>query len=131
MMKSPIRILPWFIIILTVFYSPKGWADDSGGSGYSRYGIGDLSYFLTNRAIGMGGAGLAVLTNNEIDQMNPAAWARITRTRFSVSTLYEGFSTSDNSHSSYLSQMDFNGLSIAIPVATGSGAVISAGFTPY
>ena len=131
MMRNPVCILPCLIVLLTVFFSPKGFAGDSGGSGYSRYGIGDLSYFLTNRAVGMGGAGFAVLTNNEIDEMNPAAWARITRTRFSASTLYEGFSTSDNSKSAYLSQLDFNGVSIAIPVATGSGVVISAGFTPY
>src|ERR1700690_1674097 len=130
MLRNPIRIAPWFVIVLMVSFSLPGFADDSGGSGYSRYGIGDLSYFLTNRAVGMGGAGFAVFTNNEIDQMNPAAWAHIIRTRFSISSRYEGYSTSDNSTSSYLSHMVFTGLSVAIPVSTGSGIVVSGGITP-
>src|SRR5437879_1049730 len=103
----------------------------NGGSGYSRYGIGDLRYFSGGRTTGMGGASIAVLSPNSIELLNPASWARISVTRFSVGTLYEGFSTSDAVASGYFSQLTFNGAEIAVPISTGSGVVASGGIMPY
>ncbi|HUL43119.1 MAG TPA: hypothetical protein VLY03_02065 [Bacteroidota bacterium] len=117
--------------LLVISLSSTLLADDSGGSGYSRYGLGDLRYFVDSRAAGMGGAGLASLPVDEISELNPASWADITHTRFFLGTLYEGFSTSDISSSSYRSHMVFNGASVALPVSTESGFVVSAGLLPY
>ncbi len=103
----------------------------NGGSGYSRYGIGDVRYYSTSRAMGMGGASIGVLSANGIDRMNPAAWSRITRARFSVSMLYEGFSTSDDRKSAYLAGTQFNGFMLAVPIAQKYGIVLGAGITPY
>ncbi len=106
-------------------------ADNNGGSGYSRYGLGDIQYFQSSIAAGMGGTGLAVLPLDEINRINPAAWVRINRTRFSVGVIYEGYSTSDASHSTWLSGMNFNGLAFAFPMVPRSGVVLSFGLTPY
>ncbi|MBI3364824.1 MAG: hypothetical protein HY033_07950 [Ignavibacteriae bacterium] len=103
----------------------------NGGSGYSRYGIGDIYYDATSRTMGMGGAGLGVLSNNAIDRMNPAAWSRINRVRFSVSALYEGFSTADDRTSAYLAGTQFNGLMLAVPLVQKYGVVFGAGITPF
>jgi len=80
--------------------------------------------------MGMGGAGIAVLSNSTIDPFNPAAWTRINRTRFSVSALFEGFSTSDSHASSYLSSTNFTGAMLAIPLISKWGVVFSTGIAP-
>jgi len=122
----------WFTLIVSLLVlSTPVLADDSGGSGYSRYGLGDLRYFIDSRATAMGGAGLASLPMDEISQLNPASWSGIVRTRFYLGTVYEGFATSDLSHSAYLSHMVFNGAAIALPVSTESGVVVSFGLLPY
>jgi len=103
----------------------------NGGSGYSRYGIGDISYFVSNRAIGMGGAGLSVLSNNSIARINPAGLSQINRTSYSISALYEGISTKDGIKSGYFGETFFDGFMIAIPISPKNGIVLSAGITPY
>jgi hypothetical protein len=117
------------VLILAAFSGAL--ADNNGGSSYSRYGLGDIRYFPSGISDGMGGASLAVLPTDDINLMNPAAWGRITRARFTIGALYEGFSTSDAAQSNYLSGMSFNGLGLAFPVAPQSGIVLSFGMTPY
>ena len=106
-------------------------ADNTGGSSYSRYGVGDIRYFTTSRAMGMGGAGIAVLSNQAIDRFNPALWTRLNRVRFSAGAMYEGFSSTDDNGSSYLSKTHVNALSFAVPVEKDLGITLSAGVGPY
>ena len=113
-----------FIISVTTVFS------DSGGSGYSRYWLGDFHYFSTSRAMGMGGASIAVMSTNAIDQVNPAAWGHISSMRFSVSVLYEGYSTTDGVQSAFLGSANFNGFMLAIPIVSQSGIVFGGGITP-
>lgn len=123
--------VPLLFAILFAFVVSSTMADNLGGSGYSRYGFGDISYFGTGRNFGMGGAGLSLLSTNEIDRMNPAATARITTTQFSATGLYEGYSTSDATNSTFLSRTTLQGTMIAVPLATDHGIVLSAGVSPY
>jgi len=103
----------------------------NGGSGYSRYGLGDLQYASTSSRMAVGGAGIAVLnTNNAIDPLNPAGWTKINRTGFYVGAEYEGISTRDQAKSAYLSSTSFDGFMVAWPVSVKSGVVLGAGFTP-
>lgn len=127
-----IRRKPWILLLFcAAFAAPVSIrAQGSGGSGYSRYGIGDLEYFGSARSLGMGGAGLAVLTPDEIDRSNPAAWTQINRTHFSVGVLYEGLSTTDGSSSAYRAGTRFNGFMVAFPIAPASGIVGAAGVIP-
>jgi hypothetical protein len=119
----------WCILLLVAFVSLT--YADNGGSAYSRYWIGDLEYYSTSRAMGMGGASIAVLSTNSIDQLNPADWSRITTTRFAVSLLYEGYSATDNAGSSFLSSANFNGFMLAFPIYSPAGIVFGAGITPF
>src|ERR1051326_885743 len=102
----------------------------NGGSAYSRYGIGDIRYFTASRTLGMGGESFALLSANTIDDVNPALWARIARTQFSASVLYEGFSASDDRKSGYYSNASFDGFMLAVPIVPRSGIVFAAGITP-
>src|SRR5258707_1223455 len=115
----------YFLLFLGIL---TGTSDaQNGGSAYSRYGIGDIRYFSSSRSIGMGGSSFALLSTNTIDEANPALWARIARTQFSASALYEGFSSSDDRKSGYFSGASFSGFMLAVPIATQSGIVLGAG----
>lgn len=103
---------------------------DNGGSGYSRYFLGDIRYFATSRAEGMGGASLSVMSSSIIDQVNPATWTALSSTRFSVGILYSGYSTTDGSNSVFLSSANFNGFMLSVPIATQSGITFGGGITP-
>ena len=117
------------LFLFLVFLASAAEAQN-GGSAYSRYGIGDIRYFSSSRSIGMGGSSFALLSANSIDDANPALWARIARTQFSASALYEGFSASDSRKSGYFSNASFNGFMLAVPVVTQWGIVFAGGITP-
>ncbi len=103
----------------------------NGGSGYSRHGIGDLRYGTGGRGLGMGGVGIGFLSPGVIDPINPASWGAALRTQFSISGYYEGFSSSDERTSTYLSDASFSGVMFAVPLIPKWGVVLGAGVTPY
>ena len=123
----------WIILltsILLCFFSPSTKAQE-GGSGYSRYGLGDIRYVTSSRAIGMGSAGIASLSTNSMNQMNPAAWVRINRTRYAAGARYEGYSISDGNQSTFLSGATFDGVTLSVPASVSSGIVFTAGIVPF
>jgi len=103
----------------------------SGGSAYSRYGVGDIRYFPSARAVGMGGVNLAIVGIDELNRINPAAWTQVKQTMFSGTFLYEGYSTSDGANSVYRARGDFGGAMLALPVSPSHGIVFGGGFAPY
>ncbi|MFQ5797464.1 MAG: hypothetical protein ACE5H0_02085 [Bacteroidota bacterium] len=103
----------------------------SGGSGYSRYGIGDVRYVPNARAFGMGGVSFAVLGTAEVNRFNPATWTNLKRTTFSGTFFYEGFSTTDGVNSAYFGSGEFGGAILAVPIAPSRGIVFAGGFSPY
>ena len=130
-MTVPYKLYHYIGLIVALLLHPAITAfGNSGGSGYSRYGLGDIRYFSTSRAMGMGGASIAVLSTHSIDRNNPASWTKIANTRFSASALYEGYSTTDGINSTFLSGMIFNGIMFAIPVDNEKGITVVGGFTP-
>lgn len=102
-----------------------------GGLGSTRYGIGELHYFPSSRAYGMGGASFAALSPSSINRMNPAAWTQLGRTRYSVGALYEGISSEDRNESRFFSGVAFSGLMVTLPVAPSSGVTLAFGISPY
>ncbi len=103
----------------------------NGGSGYSRFGIGDIRSGYSAQTMGMSNTGLSILSGTYINSSNPAAWTKIIRTRYTVGALYEGYSSSDGTSSTFLSSAEFNGAMIAIPVSPRNGIVLATGLTPY
>jgi hypothetical protein len=121
-----------FVFFLFLIFSYSSLLiSGNGGSGYSRYGIGDLRYFYSDRASGMANAGIAAFSSNSIERLNPASWSTISRTRFSIGAMYEGYNTSDGTNSAFLSGTSFGGFMVAFPVYTPSGIVLGAGITPF
>lgn len=102
----------------------------AGGPTFSRFGIGDLNYFYGSRSYAMGGTSIGLSGDNFINRLNPAGISKIKFTRFSGSFEFRSFLSSDASASSYFSRGDFQGLAIAIPIASNSGSVLMLDATP-
>lgn len=101
------------------------------GSGYSRFGVGEIRHFPHERSAGMGGAHIGVLGTYTIDAINPAAWTPINRMRFAIGTSYDGYAIEDGSSATFLSAATFNGFTFAVPLSTENGFVLGLGLTPY
>jgi hypothetical protein len=119
-------------LLCCLFILVPGFAwGGNGGSTYSRFGLGDIRYGYSAQSLGMGSGGIAVRSSSAIDPLNPAGWSAISRTRYAIGALYEGYSVSDGASSTYLSSAEFNGAMIAVPLSTANGIVFAGGITPY
>jgi hypothetical protein len=103
----------------------------NGGSGYSRYGIGDIRFFAGGRSAGMGGTAIALLSSTSLNRVNPAGQAKLALAHFTGTFSYEGFRTTDGIQSAYLSSGNFGGAFLALPLSIENGLTFTAGFNPY
>jgi hypothetical protein len=116
------------LTIFTVFFP---FIAHAGGSSYSRYGFGDIIRYGDSQIYAMGGTGIALVDDGSINLLNPAGLSRINSTRFSAGFEYDGFSSKDNSGSSFYSIGGFQGLAFAFPISRENGIVMSVEATPY
>lgn len=120
-------VLFFFLLYLNLHSAVAG----GGGSGYSRYGLGDLRYFAGERSAGMGGVSIALLGTDFINRTNPASWTNLSRTRISGSFLYERFKTTDGLNSAFFGTGNFDGVMLTLPIAQEHGITFATGFNPY
>jgi hypothetical protein len=103
----------------------------SGGSPYSRYGVGDILSFNSTRTYAFGGVAIGLIGDGFINRLNPAGMADIRYTRFSGA--FEATSmrskTDDASGSSGFGA--FQGAAFAIPIDTSLGIVLGIDATPF
>ena len=118
------------IAVLLPALSPPAFGG-SGGSGYSRYGIGDIRYFAGSRSAALGGTTIALMSPTSLNRLNPAGQTKLLRTHFTGTFSYEGFRTTDGSQSAFLSTGTFGGAFLALPLSIDDGLTFSAGFNPY
>jgi hypothetical protein len=114
-------------VIITVSQTIAG----TGGSNFSRYGLGDIQYPRGSFSMGMAGSTISVLSSASANRLNPAGWTIIDRTRFSIDVYYQGFSIKSAAESNFLSGIFFEGFDMSIPVAKEYGIVVGAGLHPY
>jgi hypothetical protein len=103
----------------------------TGGSNFSRYGLGDIQYPRGSFSMGMAGTAISVLSSASANRLNPAGWTIIDRTRFSIDAYYQGFSIKSAAERNFLSGILFEGFDMSIPVAKEYGIVVGAGLHPY
>ncbi|MDI6804680.1 MAG: hypothetical protein QME58_12695 [Bacteroidota bacterium] len=120
-----------FIYLFFILLSFNQLIAGTGGSTYSRYGIGDLQYNGNTSTRGMGGTAIASLSPFSSNRLNPAGWTQINRTRFSADLFYQGISIDDGKQKSFLSGINYYGFDFAVPVSDTNGIVIAAGLLPY
>ena len=121
------RILKSFVIMFLIAASV--WAD--GGSLYTRKGIGDIYFALNARRFALGGGGIALNSITDLSSLNPAGLYGLRTTRFEIGMYYNGLNLSNSSSDIRYSQVNLSGFTIALPIDTAQGLVLSAGMTPY
>src|SRR5437016_5776850 len=113
------------IIILIMSCSLSISQDKNGGSLYSIFGLGDLSYSSSTRTDGMGILGIA-LYGNYTNSLNPAAWTQIENTRFATKFNMENIRSTNGIENSKRTYGGFEGFDLAIPITRGNGWIFDA-----
>lgn len=103
----------------------------SGGSIYSRFGLGDFYYSYSARRMGMGELGIAVTDYDYLNILNPASWSKLRLTRVETGIIYHGNNISSNSSSVFYSQTIFTGFMLGFPIDHEYGISLTAGLLPF
>lgn len=119
------------IIILVIAVLGISNLYSQSNSAYTRYGIGDVEYSTSARTIALGQLGIAVVDNNSISTLNPAAWHKLYSTRFGIDIAYSGLNIDDGNTSSFYSETEFKGFTFGFPVSQQLGIGVAAGLIPY
>jgi hypothetical protein len=102
----------------------------AGGPPYSRFGIGDLIFFGSNRSYAMNVMGVALTQDGYINVYNPATLSRLSFTRFAGGFEFFSSSLKDAGNTQSFATGGFQSLAIAIPISTTNGVVLFAGTSP-
>ena len=117
-----------FIVIIFLISNLSIFA--SGGSLYTRYGVGDVINASSSRLMSMGGLGYALQNSDYLSDLNPANWYRIYSTRLEANFLLNGVKIDDNVNKSNYSKGIFNGIKIGLPIERDLGISLVMGVTP-
>ncbi len=117
-----------YLIILLVIFNVI--INASGGSLYTRYGVGDAMYNSSTRVLSMGGLGTALQNFDYLSDYNPANWNRINSTRVEASLFVNGLTMKDNANKSTYFKALFNGFKIGMPIERDLGASLVFGLSP-
>lgn len=104
-------------------------SETSGGSAYSVFGIGDLSYYSSTRTYSMGILGTS-LTGNYINSFNPASVSRLRSTMISTNFNYGFLKSANEVSENKVSNGNVLGVNIGIPIDQDKGWVLALGFNP-
>lgn len=103
----------------------------SGGSIYSRFGLGDFYYSISARRLGLGDLGIAVNDFDYLNNLNPASWSNLRLTRAETGVIYKGTNISSSSNSVFHSQTIFSGIMLGFPIEHDLGIALTGGVIPY
>ncbi len=103
----------------------------AGGPVYSRFGIGDRTFFGSSRMFAMANTGISLYGDGFINRINPAGLAGISETRISGGFEYLNFSSTDNLGKGSFARGEFEGLAFAFPVSKDHGVTLLLESTPY
>ncbi|MFC2103009.1 hypothetical protein ACFLSS_01125 [Bacteroidota bacterium] len=117
------------IILILIIITPVSFAQSS--STYSRFGIGDIDYTYSARSLGLGKTGVASLSRDFVELLNPASWSQLELTRIELSLALNGVQISDKDQSVFYTDADFKGFTFAFPISTKYGIGFASGLIPY
>lgn len=118
------------IILAVLLFFTTEFLTASGGSTYSRFGIGERFHFASVRSIGMGGASIALRGATHFNTSNPASWSDIPIVQFSGSLYYENITSDDGVNTGSIGTGNINGAMLGLPLAPSRGLTVSIGFAP-
>ncbi|MDQ7816966.1 MAG: hypothetical protein RDU14_08055 [Melioribacteraceae bacterium] len=121
--------IKYYIFALLIFLPAEFYP--SGGSIYSRFGLGDFYFSFSARRMALGELGIASADADYLNYLNPAGWNKMRLSRFETGVLYHGNSISSNSASVFHAQTIFSGMMFGFPVERNLGISFAGGIVPY
>lgn len=121
------------ILTLLIVLSPTSvfsQFDKNGGSIYSIFGLGELSYSSSNRTDGMGIMGIG-LYGDYTNSLNPAAWSRIQSTIFTTKFNLENIKSTDGTNTAKRTYGNFEGFNLSVPLNKGNGWIFDLGINNF
>jgi hypothetical protein len=119
-----IRLFAVLIIIQSLVFA-------TGGSIYTRLGLGEFHYNFSARRFGFGGLGYSIADKDYLSYSNPAGWNQLEATRFETGYLIDAGNRQDKSNSVFNSNSYFNGMMFGFPISKLYGISFVAGIIPY
>lgn len=116
-------------ILLSVLLQANLFA--SGGSVYSRFGLGDFYYSYSARRMAIGELGIAAVDYDYLNFLNPASWSKLRLTRIETGIIYNGNNISSNASSVYHAQTIFTGFMFGFPINHENGISFTVGILPF
>lgn len=111
----------------SLLFTTVGFAQQSAGSPYSFYGLGDQKFIGSNEHRAMGG--LSVIGDSiHINFNNPASYADVAITTFTVGANYTSYNLKSYQSKENISRASLDYLAIALPIAKKVG--VSFGLMP-
>lgn len=118
------------LLILCLSQSSLVWAQASGDSPYSAYGLGDLlSTGQTTQSL-MGGTGLAITEPFAVLSGNPAAYAALARPLFEAGVAFRSTRSTSATAGNTVKDANFTGFNIGVPFGQGKWG-LALGLAPY
>lgn len=118
------------ILLLSIFII-QNFLIASGGSVYTRIGLGELNYNFSARRFGLGELGYSIADRDYLSYANPASWNTIGLTRFETGVMANIVNQSNTSSSVYNTNSYYTGLMFGFPVDRQNGISLVAGIVPY
>ncbi|SHI45095.1 Long-chain fatty acid transport protein [Hymenobacter daecheongensis DSM 21074] len=118
------------LTLLGLWAAPRTQGQGLGNSPYSRIGFGDFAGNVGGvRQLGMGGVGLAAPNSTNVNELNPAMLAYISRTTYEAgfNALLRRLHTVNQSNRTGSASLGY--LALAVPLSKSWGA--AAGLKPY
>ncbi len=101
------------------------------GSVYSRFGVGEISNYISDKSAAMGRSGIVYMSEETPNIKNPAALSNINRTMLTAHFQYNNYMMDDGKNSSSQGKGNIESMFITFPVYKPSEIVFSAGLAPF
>lgn len=119
------------ILLILLVVSLQGITLATGGSTYTRLGLGEFNYSFSARRFGLGELGYALSDRDFLSYTNPASWNQIGLTRFETGIMINASNQSSSSKSVFNSNSNYTGLMVGFPISRENGISFAAGIVPY
>jgi len=116
-----------FIILTSILFTvSNAWSQKYTYSPYSRYGVGEIEDRGFGRGTGMGGIGIALRSNEHLNDYNPASYSAIDSSSFFFEAGLRGFyqALSSTDAKANFSDINFEYFAIGFRVARWGAATI-------
>ena len=120
-----------FLLSFELFSQPVGSATNlTTNSPYSRYGFGNILSESFNQNFALGGTGIGLRSNSNINAINPASYSEIIITSFEIAATNNALWLTDGTQNQYRNNLRINYLALGFPVISNKWGM-AFGAMPY